>query len=496
MQGQLKVYNTLTRQKERFVPLHAPMVGMYVCGPTVYGNAHLGHARGAISFDVIFRYLKHLGYQVRYVRNITDVGHLEQDSDAGTDKIEKQARFEALEPMEVAQRYTNSYRRDMALLNVQAPSIEPSASGHIPEQIAMIQQIIEAGLAYEVRGSVYFDVTAYSKGHHYGKLSGRIVEELLTGTRLLSGQQEKRSPLDFALWKKATPAHLMRWASPWGEGFPGWHIECSAMAKKYLGTHFDIHGGGIDLLFPHHECELAQAQAAFCIEPAKYWLHNNLITIDGQKMGKSLGNAITLENLFQGTHALLGQAYSPMALRFFILQAHYRSTLNFSNEALQAARSGYLKLMNGLKALGELPDPENSGVAGMDQSLVEQVGHNCAGCYEAMNDDFNTAQVMAALFSLLKTINALQNGQLSGHLLGRIAFKQLKDTYTTFVQDILGLRQESSIATTALLDILLRLYDQAKAHKQYDQVDAIRAQLKKQGIALQDTPMGVQWSYA
>ncbi len=494
MQSQLKVYNTLTRQKERFVPLNAPFVGMYVCGPTVYGPAHLGHARSAISFDIIFRYLKHLGYQVRYVRNITDVGHLERDGDTGADKVQKQARLEALEPMEVVQRYTNSYHRDMALLNVQAPSIEPSASGHIPEQIAMIQQIVKAGLAYESCGSVYFDVAAYNKTHHYGKLSGRIIEDMLTGTRSLSGQQEKRSPLDFSLWKKATPEHLMRWPSPWGEGFPGWHIECSAIAKKYLGPKFDIHGGGIDLLFPHHECELAQGQVACHTEPAKYWLHNNLITIDGQKMGKSLGNAITLAHLFQGTHPLLNQAYSPMVLRFFILQAQYRGMLNFSNEAFHAARSGYLKLMNGLKALEELTYPED-GEEDINQDLVVEIKKHCDSCHEAMNDDFNTAQVIAALFGLLKTINALRSRQVFPHLLGRTAFDQLKDTYVSFVKDVLGLYQKSNIPTTALLDILLKLYNQAKSRKQYDQVDAIRAQLKALGISLQDTPTDVQWSY-
>ena len=494
MQGQLKVYNTLTRQKEVFLPLHPPLVGMYLCGPTVYGQAHLGHARSAICFDIIFRYLKHLGYQVRYVRNITDVGHLERDADDGEDKIAQQARLEALEPMEVVQRYTNSYHQDMALLNVQPPSIEPSASGHIPEQIAMIQQIIKAGLAYEAQGSVYFDVMAYNKAHHYGKLSGRVVKDLLAGTRPLSGQQDKRNPLDFALWKKATPTHLMRWPSPWGEGFPGWHLECSAIATKYLGQQFDIHGGGMDLLFPHHECELAQSQAAQHTQLAKYWLHNNLITIDGQKMGKSLGNFITLEQLFQGNHPLLDQAYSPMALRFFVLQAHYRSTLSFSTEALQAAHSGYLRLINGLKVLSALDCPADSDVD-IDAALVEKVNQSCDRCYAAMNDDFNTAQVIAALFGLLKPIHALSNGQRSLTALGSTAFVYLKKTYTTFVQDILGLREESRIPSAALLDVLLGLYSQAKAQKQYDQVDMIRAQLQQLGIALQDTPTGVRWSY-
>ena len=494
MRSELKVYNTLTRQKEGFLPLRPPWVGMYVCGPTVYGRAHLGHARSAINFDVIFRYLKHLGYQVRYVRNITDVGHLERDADEGADKVAQQARIEALEPMEVVQRYTNSYRQDMTLLNVQSPSIEPCASGHIPEQITMIERIIGAGFGYEANGSVYFDVEAYHKTHHYGKLSGRVVEELIAGTRRLSGQQEKRNPLDFALWKKATPIHLMRWPSPWGEGFPGWHIECSAISTKYLGPQFDIHGGGMDLLFPHHECECAQAQAAYRTELAKYWLHNNLITIDGQKMGKSLGNAITLEQLFRGTHPLLGQAHSPMTLRFFVLQAHYRSMLSFSDEALRAAQSGYLKLMNGLKALDELSYPESNDV-GIEQTIAGKIQHGCARCYEAMNDDFNTAQVIAALFDLLKTINALKNGQLSPGLLGPTVLTNLKNTYATFVSDILGLQQEPMVSATALLDVLLELYSRAKAQKQYSQVDAIRVKLRALGVALQDVPTGVQWSY-
>ena len=494
MQGKLKVYNTRTRCKEIFIPLHAPFVGMYLCGPTVYGHAHLGHARSAINFDVILRYLKHLDYQVRYVRNITDVGHLERDADEGKDKIIQQAFLENLEPMEVVQCYTHSYHQDMGLLNVQAPSIEPRASGHISEQIAMIQQIIKKGLAYEVQGSVYFDVAAYHKQHHYGKLSGRVLEDLLVGTRRLDGQHEKQSPMDFSLWKKATATHIMHWPSPWGNGFPGWHIECSAISTKYLGQQFDIHAGGMDLLFPHHECEIAQTQAAYHTPLAKYWLHNNLITINGQKMGKSLGNVITLKELFQGTHPLLAQAYSPMALRFFVLQAHYRSTLSFSNQALQAAQSGYLKLMNGLKTLNELACPENT-MTNVHQDLAIQVKQRCAQCYEAMNDDFNTAQVMAALFGLLKQINTLKNGHLQPADLGKEAFEALKNTYTTFVQDILGFCETSQASTVKLLDILLSLYSQAKKQKHDHQVDTIRKQLKALGIALQDTPMGVVWRY-
>ncbi len=492
MQSQLRVYNTLTRQKELFTPLAPPFVGMYLCGPTVYGKPHLGHARSAINFDVIFRYLKHGGYHVRYVRNITDVGHLERDADEGVDKIVQQARLEALEPMEVAQHYTDSYRQAMALLKVQPPSIEPKASGHITEQIAMIQHIIQAGLAYAVNGSVYFDVKSYN--HGYGKLSGRVIEDLLAGTRALAGQQEKRYPLDFALWKKATSSHIMYWPSPWGTGFPGWHIECSAIATKYLGHQFDIHGGGLDLLFPHHECELAQAQAALRTTLAKYWLHNNLITIHGQKMSKSLGNFITLEQLFQGTHVLLDQAYSPMTLRYFVLQAHYRSPLQFSTEALQAAQTGYLKLINGLKTLHQLTYSPDSAVE-VNQEINAQVKRSCRRCYEAMNDDFNTAQVMAALFDLLRHINAFKNGQLLLSTLSLEIFEHLKHTYSTFVQDILGLYEEPSAAPAALLNILLGIYGQAKANKQYEQVDAIRKQLKELGIIVQDTTSGVDWSY-
>lgn len=490
MQHSLRVYNTLTRQKESFTPLHPPKVGMYLCGPTVYGHAHLGHARSAICFDVVFRYLQHLGYQVRFVRNITDVGHLAQDADEGEDKVVRQARLEALEPMEVVQHYTNSYRKDMALLNVLPPSIEPQATGHITEQIALIAQLMQSGLAYEVAGSVYFDVKAYAQSHDYGRLSGRILEDLLAGTRGLTGQQDKRFPLDFALWKKADPTHIMRWPSPWGEGFPGWHTECTAIATKYLGARFDIHAGGMDLLFPHHECELAQAQAASKTSLAQYWLHNNLVTINGQKMSKSLGNFITLQALFQGDHALLDRPYSPMALRFFILQAHYRSTLSFSVEALQAAQGGYAKLMHGLRILNQLPTATADAI---DDVRSTQVEADCADCYEAMNDDFNTARVIAALFQLLRHINALKHGQLAPGALTKAAWECLRNTYRTFVQDLLGLCEEEVGPAPALLDILLDLYTQAKLAKQYAQVDAIRSRLKDLGVVVQDTATGVEW---
>jgi cysteinyl-tRNA synthetase len=494
MPKQLKVYNTLTHQQEVFRPIQPPFVGMYVCGPTVYGPAHLGHARSAINFDVIQRYLKHLGYQVRYVRNITDVGHLERDADEGADKIIKQAQIERLEPMEVVQRYINSYRNDMGKLNVQPPNIEPQASGHITEQIAIIQAIIAAGLAYEINGSVYFDMHAYQKNHHYGILSGRKSEDLLAGTRILTGQSEKKAPSDFALWKKASPNHLMHWPSPWGNGFPGWHIECTTIATKYLGTIFDIHAGGLDLLFPHHECEVAQAQAAQNTRLAQYWLHNNLIMIDGQKMSKSSGNSISLEQLFQGTHPLLEQAYSPMTLRFFVLQAHYRSTLSFSNQALQAARNSYLKLINGLKILKELPNPATSA-DNLSTTVIQQINQHCEACYQAMNDDFNTARLIAALFALLKFIHAFKANQLPLPTLGAPTFTKLKDTYILFTEEILGLIEEPPMHSQQLIAITLKLYSQAKQQQQYDQVTMIRSELKALGIALQDTPQGVCWSY-
>jgi len=368
----LYIYDSLTRRLEKFTPATPPFAGLYVCGPTVYGDAHLGHARPAITFDLVFRYLKHLGYRVRYVRNITDVGHLEGDSDSGEDKITKKARLEQLEPMEVVQYYTDRYHDDMDSLNVQKPSIEPRASGHIIEQIEMVKAILNAGYAYEVDGSVYFDVRKYNEQHHYGKLSGRNVEEMMAGNRELEGQEEKRHPADFALWKKASPTHLMRWPSPWGEGFPGWHLECSAMSAKYLGKEFDIHGGGMDLLFPHHECEIAQSNATFGHDTVRYWMHNNMITINGQKMGKSLGNFITLREFFSGNHQELARAYSPMTIRFFILQAHYRSTLDFSNEALQAAEKGLQRLLQALETLDQLKpsDISTTDAAGLAENAM------------------------------------------------------------------------------------------------------------------------------
>lgn len=497
MQTTLQIYNTLSRKKEAFHPLHPPFVGMYLCGPTVYGHAHLGHARNVITFDVIFRYLEHLGYKVRFVRNVTDVGHLENDADEGEDKIAKQARLSQQEPMEIAQQCLDAYHREMDSLNVRRPHIEPKASGHITEQIQMIEAILEKGLAYVINGSVYFDVLKYHESHHYGKLSGRLIEDLISGTRALQGQQEKRSSLDFALWKKASPAHIMRWPSPWSEGFPGWHLECSAMSSKYLGRQFDIHGGGMDLCFPHHECEIAQSQATYGKEPAKYWVHNNLITINGQKMGKSLGNTISLEELFTGKHGLLDQPYSPMTLRFFILQAHYRSTLDFSIQALTAAKAGYIKLMNGIKTLNKINSShlDPTMVDEIDSELVRQIEQTCHECTQFMSDDFNTAKTIAALFSLLKHINALHYGQLPIEKLGIEAFQRMKKTYFTFTEDVLGLKEEQNQDIESLINILLRLYSEAKAKKDYDQVDHIRRELLNQGIVVQDLKKGVDWAY-
>ena len=494
MQHKLNLYNSLTRKKEVFEPLHAPLVGMYVCGPTVYGEPHLGHARSAVTFDVLYRYLKYLGYKVRYVRNITDVGHLEHDADEGEDKIQKKARLEHLEPMEVVQHYTNVYQKDMATLNVKSPDIEPRASGHIIEQIQMIREILDNGLAYVVNGSVYFDVPAYNKDHNYGKLSGRIIEDLLSNTRETEGQEEKRSPLDFALWKKASPTHIMRWPSPWSDGFPGWHLECSAMSRKYLGDTFDIHGGGLDLMFPHHECEIAQSQASNShSDAARYWVHNNMITVNGQKMGKSLGNFINLSELFSGNHAMLEQAYSPMTIRFFILQAHYRSTLDFSNEALQAAQKGYRKLMNGLRVLDKLVYPEEP--AAPDEKLNEELLKLTEDCFRGLNDDLNTARTIASLFNLLKKINSLYLGQLPIGALTRGTFDTVRTAYTDLVLDVLGLKEEPTGDVEEMLDLVLGFYKEAKENKAYDKVDAIRAELKKQGIVIKDLKTGIDWAY-
>jgi cysteinyl-tRNA synthetase len=489
MEHQLSIYNTLSRRKELFIPLHAPHVGMYVCGPTVYGDAHLGHARPAITFDILFRYLTHLGYKVRYVRNITDVGHLEHDADEGEDKIAKKARLEKLEPMEVVQYYLNRYRHAMEALNVLPPSIEPHASGHIIEQINLVKEILDHGYAYESEGSVYFDVPKYNKEYRYGKLSGRNIDDLLSTTRELDGQTEKRNPADFALWKKAQPEHIMHWPSPWGEGFPGWHCECTAMGRKYLGEHFDIHGGGMDLIFPHHECEIAQSVASQGDDMVRYWMHNNMITVNGTKMGKSLGNFITLDEFFTGSHELLTQAYTAMTIRFFILQAHYRSTVDFSNEALQASEKGLQRL---LEAISHLDKIIPSATSGIDVKGLK------AKCYEAINDDMNTPVVISHLFDGAKMINNIIAGN---NTISADDLKELKDTFHLFMFDILGLKEEKGSSDSReaaygkVVDMILRERIRAKANKDWATSDNIRNELTALGFEIKDTKDGFEWKW-
>ena len=490
MESKLSLYNTLTRRKEVFEPLNEGRVGMYVCGPTVYGDPHLGHARPSITFDLMFRYLKSLGYKVRYVRNITDVGHLEHDADEGEDKIAKKARLEQLEPMEVAHYYTERYHKAMEQLGVQTPSIEPHASGHIMEQIEFVERIFEAGYAYESNGSVYFDVEKYNKDYHYGKLSGRNLEDIVANTRDLDGQGDKRNSFDFALWKKASPEHIMRWKSPWSDGFPGWHMECSAMSCKYLGEQFDIHGGGMDLMFPHHECEIAQATAALGKDSARYWVHNNMITIDGQKMGKSYGNFITMEQLFNGEHPKLEQAYSPMTIRFFILQAHYRSTLDFSNAALQAAEKGFDRLMKGVETLGKLKPSAATSEAVKPAELE-------ARCREAMDDDLNSPMVISALFDYVRLINQIAEGQQT---ISEADLVELKRIFDLYVFEILGLRNEKqegaaggSDMLAKVVDMILAVRQDAKANKDWATSDKIRNELTAIGIRVKDRKDGVDW---
>lgn len=482
------IYNTMSRRKEEFQPLNPPFVGLYVCGPTVYGDAHLGHARPAITFDVLFRYLQYLGYKVRYIRNITDVGHLTNDSDDGEDKIEKKAKLDRLEPMEIVQFYTNRYHKNMEQLNTLSPSIEPHASGHIIEQQELIKKILENGFAYESDGSIYFDVEAYNKKYPYGKLSGRKVEELFANTRQLDGQNEKRNPFDFALWKKASPEHIMRWPSPWSDGFPGWHLECSCMSQKYLGDTFDIHGGGLDLQFPHHECEIAQSTAAYGHEAVRYWMHNNMITINGQKMGKSLGNFITLDQLFSGENDVLEQAYSPMTVRFFILQAHYRSPLDFSNEALQAAEKGHERLMAAMEVLERLK-PSDKNTVHVDE-LVEK-------CFQAMNDDLNTPTLISHLFDGVRMINSVAAGQ---EHIDAANWDKLKKLYHDLVFTILGLKKENESAGKdhevlgKVLDMVMSIRTEAKQKKDWTTSDKIRDELKAAGVNVKDTKEGYEWS--
>ena len=487
----LTIYNSLTREKETFVPLVPGAVGMYVCGPTVYGDGHLGHARPAVTFDIVFRYLKHLGYKVRYVRNITDVGHLEHDADDGEDKIAKKARLEQLEPMEVVQHYLLSYHQSMEALNVLPPSIEPHASGHIIEQIEYIKKILDAGYAYESNGSVYFDVPKYNKDLRYGKLSGRNIDELLATTRALDGQEEKHNPADFALWKKASPVHIMHWPSPWSEGFPGWHLECSTMSEKYLGAKFDIHGGGMDLKFPHHECEIAQSVAHNGHDSVHYWMHNNMITINGKKMGKSLGNFITLSQFFTGDHPLLEQAYSPMTIRFFVLQAHYRGTIDFSNEALQAAGRALSRITDAYRRLAELKPAETSTIDTNPADII-------ARCYEAMDDDFNTPVVIANVFEAVRLVNQINDHTATATIED---ITKLREIFDVFVIEILGLRMEATEAGgTALkpfedaVDLLLEMRADAKKNKNWALSDLIRDRLAQIGFSVKDTKDGFEWS--
>jgi len=491
----LYLTNTLSRNKELFKPIHEGRVGMYVCGPTVYGDAHLGHARPGITYDVLFRLLKYLGYKVRYVRNITDVGHLEQDADEGEDKIAKKARLEELEPMEVVQYYTERYHEAMRLLNVESPSIEPRASGHIIEQIETVKKILAAGYAYESNGSVYFDVEKYNKDHKYGILSGRSLDDTLEGTRALDGQSDKRAPYDFAIWKKAEPEHIMRWPSPWSDGFPGWHLECSVMGEKYLGEEFDIHGGGMDLMFPHHECEIAQNVASRGTQGVHYWVHNNMITINGQKMGKSLGNFITLPELFSGKHPKLDQAYSPMTVRFFILQAHYRGTLDFSNEALQAAEKGYKRLMAAWRALANVQEispraslgrNDNEGVSPEILQLIDKVE-------EALCDDMNTPVAIANLFEAVRLVNV-------GNLKPEDAWA-LRKLFDDIVGGVLGLRDEDAAASgkaekalEGVMELVLESRKKARAEKNWAESDRIRDLLASYGITVKDTKEGSTWT--
>lgn len=482
----VSISNTLSGKKEKFEPLNPPFVGMYSCGPTVYSEVHLGNLRTFTAFDVVFRYLTHIGYKVRYVRNITDAGHLTNDAGEGVDRIEERARLEQLEPMEIVQKYTVGFHEVCRIFNILPPTIEPTATGHIIEQIEMVKRIIENGYAYEVNGSVYFDVTKFSEKHNYGELSGRNVEELMEGTRALDRQDEKRNPIDFAIWKGVSPNHIQRWPSPWGEGIPGWHLECSAMGTKYLGKQFDIHGGGMDLKFPHHECEIAQSVGAYGVTPVRYWMHSNMLTVNGEKMSKSKGNSFLPHELFTGSHPLLTKAYAPMAVRFFMLQSHYSSTLDFSNEALNAAEKGYRKLMNALDALKELDHQETGKI---NDSLMNDLDRLVGGCYLSMSDDFNTAKTLAVLFEMAARINDFKSGNHDLRAVDLNTFKEFKNTYITFIQEVLGL-QEDNVQDGQLLDSLIQMLidirKKARTDKNFALSDKIRDDLKAIGVQLKD----------
>lgn len=508
------ITDTLSKKKELFEPIHPGMVGLYVCGPTVYGDAHLGHARPGITYDVLVRLLRHLGYKVRYVRNITDVGHLVGDADEGEDKIAKKARIEQLEPMEVVQTYTFAYHEAMRKLNVAPPSIEPRASAHIIEQIELVKKILESGYAYESNGSIYFDVQKYNKDHHYGVLSGRNLEETMEGTRELDGQSDKKAAFDFALWKKASPEHIMRWPSPWSTGFPGWHLECSVMSEKYLGKEFDIHGGGMDLVFPHHECEIAQNVASRGCSGVKYWMHNNMITINGKKMGKSLGNFITLGELFSGTHKLLERAYSPMTIRFFILQAHYRSTLDFSNEALQAADKGLKRVMQAYRDLcglagrkefhldyGQFLDDTAPDSFNADSKEINEI---CGKVYEALCDDLNTPVALANIFEAVRIINTAKAAG-AGNSLTANDLNTLAKLFEDTVFGVMGLADESAEASAeggnkamealnGTMEMILAIRKTAKDAKDWATSDKIRDELKALGITIKDSKDKTEWS--
>ncbi len=486
MKQNLFVYNTLSRTKEEFKPLNAPHVGMYVCGPTVYSDAHLGNARTYISFDLIFRYLTLLGYKVRYVRNITDAGHLEGDNDEGEDKISKKAKLAQVEPMEIVQKYTVGFRDVMRILNTLPPSIEPTATGHIIEQIEMVKEILAKGYAYEVNGSVYFDVEKYNKTQDYGILNGRNLDDLLNNTRSLGGQDEKHGKLDFALWIKAKPEHLMQWPSPWGMGFPGWHLECSAMSGKYLGHQFDIHGGGIDLMPTHHTNEIAQNVASCGKNPATYWMHTNMLTVNGTKMSKSLGNSFLPDELFTGNNSILNKAYSPMTVRFFMLQTHYRSTLDFSNDAMEASEKGFRRLMNAYELMDGL---KTSATSEADIAAIE------TRCYEAMNDDFNSPVLIAELFELSRIINSVHDGKMQ---IDSTNLELLKKTMHTFIGDVLGLKDEKAAndELPKVMDFIINLRSEAKINKDYATSDKIRIGLQEIGFQLKDSKEGTTWNKA
>ena len=500
----LSFYNSLTRKKEAFQSITPNRVGMYVCGPTVSGESHLGHARPFITFDIVFRYLKHLGYHVRYVRNITDAGHFEEEGRVSEDKISTKAILEKMEPMELVQKYTNLFHWAMKEFNNLEPSIEPTATGHIVEQIVMIQKIIADGYAYEVNGSVYFDVEKYhkdfgAKGMQYGILSGRVLEDQLETTRVLDSQEEKRHKFDFALWKNAAPEHIMQWQSPWGMGFPGWHIECSAMSTKYLGKEFDIHGGGMDLQFPHHECEIAQSAVCNHKIPAKFWLHNNMITINGRKMGKSYNNVIKLSELFSGKHEILTQAYSPMTVRFFILQTHYRSTLDFGNEALQASEKGLRRIWDAFQLLNKFEVPENVTDVATDSNLDKHCVDILNALDDHMNDDLNTAKVLAGLFELVPMINSMKDGHVKYNAISAATMLMMKDKFSVYLVDIFGLKDEKKQddqKLSSVLELIADIRKDARAKKDFATSDKIRNQLLAAGIQLKDEKNGaVSWEF-